>query len=52
MALLEVSGIDAFYGRVQALRGASLAVDTGVVLGFAVVLSTMGIVLSWRLLSK
>jgi branched-chain amino acid transport system ATP-binding protein len=29
MALLEVSGIDAFYGRVQALRGASLAVDTG-----------------------
>jgi hypothetical protein len=30
----------------------SLAVDTGVVLGFAVILSTMGIVLSWRLLSK
>ena len=29
MALLEVSGIDAFYGRVQALHGASLAVDTG-----------------------
>jgi branched-chain amino acid transport system ATP-binding protein len=29
MALLEVSGIDAFYGRVQALRGASLAVDAG-----------------------
>ncbi len=29
MAILEVSGIDAFYGRVQALRGASLAVDTG-----------------------
>jgi len=29
MALLEVSGIDVFYGRVQALRGASLAVDTG-----------------------
>jgi branched-chain amino acid transport system ATP-binding protein len=29
MALLEISGIDAFYGRVQALRGASLAVDTG-----------------------
>jgi branched-chain amino acid transport system ATP-binding protein len=29
MALLEVSGIDAFYGRVQALRAASLAVDTG-----------------------
>jgi branched-chain amino acid transport system ATP-binding protein len=29
MALLEVSGIDAFYGRVQALRGASLTVDTG-----------------------
>jgi branched-chain amino acid transport system ATP-binding protein len=29
MALLEVSGIDAFYGRVQALRGASLAVDSG-----------------------
>jgi branched-chain amino acid transport system ATP-binding protein len=29
MALLEVSGIDAYYGRVQALRGASLAVDTG-----------------------
>jgi branched-chain amino acid transport system ATP-binding protein len=29
MALLEVSGIDAFYGRVQALRSASLAVDSG-----------------------
>jgi branched-chain amino acid transport system ATP-binding protein len=29
MALLEVSGIDAFYGRVQALRGASLEVDAG-----------------------
>jgi branched-chain amino acid transport system ATP-binding protein len=29
MALLEVSGIDVFYGRVQALRGASLAVDAG-----------------------
>jgi branched-chain amino acid transport system ATP-binding protein len=29
MALLEVSGIDAFYGRVQALRGASLSVDAG-----------------------
>jgi branched-chain amino acid transport system ATP-binding protein len=29
MALLEVSGIDAFYGRVQALRGASLSVDSG-----------------------
>src|ERR1700730_2346919 len=29
MALLEISGIDAFYGRVQALRAASLAVDTG-----------------------
>jgi branched-chain amino acid transport system ATP-binding protein len=29
MALLEVTGIDAFYGRVQALREASLAVDTG-----------------------
>jgi branched-chain amino acid transport system ATP-binding protein len=29
MALLEVSGVDAFYGRVQALRSASLAVDTG-----------------------
>jgi branched-chain amino acid transport system ATP-binding protein len=29
MALLEVSGIDAFYGRVQALRGASIAVDSG-----------------------
>jgi branched-chain amino acid transport system ATP-binding protein len=29
MALLEVSGIDVFYGRVQAVRGATLEVDTG-----------------------
>jgi branched-chain amino acid transport system ATP-binding protein len=29
MALLEVSGIDVFYGRVQAVRGATLVVDTG-----------------------
>jgi len=29
MALLEVSGIDVFYGRVQAVRGASLTVDQG-----------------------
>ncbi|GAC1455235.1 MAG: ABC transporter ATP-binding protein [Candidatus Limnocylindrales bacterium] len=29
MALLEVSGIDAFYGRVQALRDVSLTVDQG-----------------------
>jgi branched-chain amino acid transport system ATP-binding protein len=29
MALLSVSGIDVFYGRVQALRGASLEVDKG-----------------------
>jgi branched-chain amino acid transport system ATP-binding protein len=29
MALLEVSGIDVFYGRVQAVRGASLTVDAG-----------------------
>ncbi len=29
MSLLEVSGIDASYGRVQALRGASLEVDKG-----------------------
>jgi len=29
MALLEVSGIDVFYGRVQAVRGESLEVDTG-----------------------
>ena len=29
MALLEVSTIDAFYGRVQALRGASLQVEAG-----------------------
>jgi branched-chain amino acid transport system ATP-binding protein len=29
MALLEVSGIDVFYGRVQAVRGATLSVDTG-----------------------
>jgi branched-chain amino acid transport system ATP-binding protein len=29
MALLEISGIDVFYGRVQAVRGASLAVDKG-----------------------
>ena len=29
MALLELSGIDASYGRVQALRGVSLAVDSG-----------------------
>ncbi len=30
----------------------TIAVDFGVVLGFAVVLSTLGIVLSWRLLGK
>src|SRR3989442_1568181 len=29
MALLEVSGIDVFYGRVQAVRGATLSVDKG-----------------------
>src|SRR3982074_502267 len=29
MALLSVSGIDVFYGRVQALRGASLEIDKG-----------------------
>ncbi len=29
MALLEVTGIDVFYGRVQAVRGASLQVDVG-----------------------
>ena len=29
MALLEVEGIEAYYGRIQALRGASLAVDAG-----------------------
>jgi branched-chain amino acid transport system ATP-binding protein len=29
MALLEVSGIDVFYGRVQAVRGASIQVDAG-----------------------
>ena len=29
MALLEVSGIDVYYGRVQAVRGASLTVDKG-----------------------
>jgi branched-chain amino acid transport system ATP-binding protein len=29
MALLEVSGIDVFYGRVQAVRNASLEVDKG-----------------------
>jgi branched-chain amino acid transport system ATP-binding protein len=29
MALLAVSGIDVFYGRVQAVRGASLEVDKG-----------------------
>lgn len=29
MALLEISGIDVFYGRVQAVRGASLAIDRG-----------------------
>ena len=29
MALLEVAGVDVFYGRVQALRGASLTVDQG-----------------------
>jgi branched-chain amino acid transport system ATP-binding protein len=29
MALLEVAGVDVFYGRVQALRGASLTVDKG-----------------------
>ncbi len=28
-ALLEVSGIDVFYGRVQAVRGATLEVDSG-----------------------
>ncbi len=29
MALLEVSGVDVFYGRVQAVRSASLEVDKG-----------------------
>src|SRR5260370_26117026 len=29
MALVEISGIDVFYGRVQAVRGASLTVDKG-----------------------
>jgi branched-chain amino acid transport system ATP-binding protein len=29
MALLEISKIDVFYGRVQALRGVTLTVDTG-----------------------
>ena len=29
MALLEVNGIDVFYGRVQAVRGATLEVDKG-----------------------
>lgn len=29
MALLEIDGVDAFYGRVQALRGVSLKVDAG-----------------------
>lgn len=29
MALLEVEGVDTFYGRVQALRGVSLTIDEG-----------------------
>ena len=29
MALLELNGVDAFYGRVQALRGVTLKVDAG-----------------------
>ena len=29
MALLEISKIDVFYGRVQALRGVTLSVDAG-----------------------
>ena len=29
MALLELAGVDAFYGRVQALRGISITVDQG-----------------------
>ncbi len=29
MALLELEGIDAFYGRIQALRGVSIKVDKG-----------------------
>src|SRR5437870_8201873 len=29
MSLLEVQNVDAFYGRVQALRGISLSVDRG-----------------------
>jgi branched-chain amino acid transport system ATP-binding protein len=29
MALLEISGIDVYYGRVQAVRSATLEVDTG-----------------------
>ena len=29
MALLELSGVDVFYGRVQAVRSATLEVDTG-----------------------
>src|SRR2546430_3776457 len=29
MALLELEGIDAFYGRIQALRGVSIKVERG-----------------------
>jgi branched-chain amino acid transport system ATP-binding protein len=29
MALLELSGVDVYYGRVQAVRGATMEVDTG-----------------------
>jgi len=29
VALLEISKIDVFYGRVQALRGVTLSVDAG-----------------------
>src|SRR3954467_11891102 len=29
VALLEISGVDAFYGRVQALHGVSLTCDQG-----------------------
>ena len=29
MALLELEGVDAFYGRIQALRGVSIKVDRG-----------------------
>jgi len=35
VALLELEGVDAFYGRIQALRGVSIKVDRGEIVALA-----------------